>query len=84
MGPRDPLVYCIQCLRLYLAGALGGGEKGVLELVRRVEKRRSADSQDLCKTIKACLLDADKALLPLVFQLVQAQKEAFEDVVYSE
>jgi hypothetical protein len=33
VGPKDPLVYRIQCLRVYLANAMEGGEKGVLELM---------------------------------------------------
>jgi hypothetical protein len=72
VGPKDPMVYRIQCLRAFLASALGG-EKQVLELVRRVEKRRNADSVDMCKTVKALLPDKHKVLLPLIFQLLEVR-----------
>jgi hypothetical protein len=76
VGPKDPLVYRIQCLRAYLGGAMQGGERAALELVRRVEARRAADSKDLCRTVKACLGEKDRALLPLVFQLIQVRGAA--------
>jgi len=74
----------VQCLRSFLATAMGGGEEALLALVQRVEKRAPEGAAEdaaeaLCESLGAALDARHRPLLCLVFQLVLAQREAFDN-----
>ena len=76
----------MQCLRSFLSAAMEGGEEALLALVQRVAVRvvtapAGGDAaEDLCASLGAAMDARHRPLLCLVFQLVLAQREAFDNV----
>jgi len=73
---KDSLTYRIECLRVFLSSIMG--DEAFMKLYRSLTEGRGMNiSVDLSKTVRTALGKERKGLLPLVFQLIYFEEQAY-------
>lgn len=74
---KDSLTYRIECLRVFLSSIMG--DDAFTKLYRSLTEGRGMNiSVDLSKTVRNALGKERKGLLPLVFQLIYFEEQAYQ------